>query len=222
MEESDLTEFVRKDLESIGFITYAEVCVRGGGDKRCDMYARIEDPMNPQVGHTIAFEAKLTFNFKVLEQAYFWKERANEVYVIVPTTFKNMSARKFARDICRHLGVGVMEVNVKSEKYHITVKPTWCAKPKFPKLYEEQKFIMASNSKNNYMTPFKATVKRMNDFMKDKDREFLTHVVKNIEHHYKGDIAAVRAIKFMIEKNIIQGFYISKENNKIVIKKDGF
>ena len=67
MEESDLTEFVRKDLESIGFITYAEVCVRGGGDKRCDMYARIEDTANPQVGHTIAFEAKLTFNFKVLE-----------------------------------------------------------------------------------------------------------------------------------------------------------
>jgi len=222
MEESVLTEFVRKDLESIGFTTYAEVCVRGGGDKRCDMYGRIEDKDNPNFGHTIAFEAKLSFNFKVLEQAYFWKERANEVYVIVPTTFKNMTTRKFARDICKLLGVGVMEVNVKSEKYHVTVKPTWCSNPKFPTLYEEQKFIIASNSQNNYTTPFKITVKRLNEYMKDRDKALLTQVVKNIEHHYKGDMAAVRAIKFLIEKNIIQEFYISKENNKIVIKKHGF
>lgn len=222
MEESVLTEFVRKDLESIGFTTYAEVCVKGGGDKRCDMYARIEDPTNKGVGHTIAFEAKLTFNFKVLEQAYFWKQRANEVYVIVPTTFKNLSTRRFAREMCKMLGVGVMEVSVSSQKYHVTVKPTWCSNPKFPPLYDEQKFIIASNSQNNYMTPFKVTVKKINEYMKDRDKEYLTVLVKNIIHHYKGDIQAVRAIKFLVEKNVIQGFYISKESNKIVIKKHGF
>ena len=39
MTESELTEFVRADLEQIGYTTYAEVCVKGGGDIRCDMYA---------------------------------------------------------------------------------------------------------------------------------------------------------------------------------------
>lgn len=222
MEESVLTEFVRQDLESIGYTTYAEVCVKGGGDKRADMYACIEDKTKENFGHTIAFEAKLTFNFKVLEQAYFWKNRAHESYIIVPTTFKNLSTRKFARELCIILGIGVMEVNMHSGKYNITVKPTWCSNPKIPTLYEEQKFIIASNSENKYMTPFKATVKKLNIYMEGRDKAVLTEVVKNIEHHYKGSIQAVRAIKFMVEKNVIEGFYMSKENHKIVIKRDGF
>jgi len=42
MEESILTEYVRADLEKIGFITYAEVCVKGGGDKRHPYFLYIE------------------------------------------------------------------------------------------------------------------------------------------------------------------------------------
>jgi hypothetical protein len=224
MEESVLTEFVRRDLESIGYTTYAEVCIKGGGDIRCDMFALMEDRDSPMFGQSIVFEAKLTFNFKVLEQAWAWKskKRSHEVYVIVPTTFKNTKTRKFAREICKSLGIGVMEVNVNTQKYQITVKPAWCKNPKLPALYEEQKFIIASNSENKFMTPFKVTVKRLNEYMRDRDRELLTVLVKNVKHHYKGDIAAVRAIKFLVEKNVIQGFYISKEKNKIVIRKYAF
>jgi hypothetical protein len=89
-------------------------------------------------------------------------------------------------------------------------------------LYDEQKLTTASNSNNEYVTPFKITVNNINNFMKDKDNEFLTVIVKNIKHHYKGDIAATRNIRFLVEKNVIKGFYITKENNKIVLKKYGF
>ena len=220
IKESVLTEWVRKDFEEIGYTTYAEVCVRGGGDKRCDMYARQEDKNQPEYGRTIVFEAKLTFNFKVIEQAYFWKNRAHEVYIIVPSTHKNMSTRRFAREVCRKLGIGVMEVNLKSEKYNITVKPEWCSNPKYPMLYNEQKFVIASNSDNKYMTPFKITVMRINEHMKDKDKELITKLVREVKHHYKGDIAAVRAIKFLVERNVIPGYFITKENNKLMIKKN--
>lgn len=62
MEESLLTEYVRADLEKIGYTTYAEVCVKGAGAERADMYARCEDPISEQYRETIAFEAKLVLN----------------------------------------------------------------------------------------------------------------------------------------------------------------
>jgi len=221
MKESTLTEFVRCDLESIGFTTYAEVC---NGNKRCDMYAVLQNNDNTKINfiHTIAFEAKLTFNFKVLQQGVYWQNKANEVYLIVPAIFKNLSDRKFARDICKILGIGVMEVNIKTKKYNITVQPKWYPNPKLPTLYEEQKYTIASNSENDYVTPFKITVKNLNEFMLDKERFLMIDLVKNIKHHYKGNISAVRALTHLIREKVIKGFYISKENNKIVLIKDGF
>lgn len=222
MEESVLTEYVRSDLNQLGYTTYGEVCVKGGGSKRCDMYARVEDKNSDKYGHTIVFEAKLSFNFKVLEQAYFWKNRAHECYIIVPSTHKNISSRRFAREVCRLLGIGVMEVNMNSDKYAVTVKPVRCTNPKVPTLYEEQKLTIASNSANTYVTPFKITVKNIQDYMQNKNQEYLTSLVKNIKHHYKGDISAVRSIRFLIEKQVIKDFYILKQNNKLIIKKHGF
>lgn len=218
MKESILTEFVREDLKNIGFTTYAEV-IDSKTSIRCDMYA-----INETTNHCILFEAKTSFNLKVIEQAYHWKTRnsANEYFVLIPTTHKNIKTRKFARKICELLGIGVMEVNINNGKYFISVKPEWNANPKIPKLYDEQKITIASNSNNDYITPFKITVKKINEYMEHKNQEFLTILVKNIEHHYKSNISAVRAIKYLIEKNIIVGFYITKQNNKIVLKKHGF
>jgi hypothetical protein len=222
-QESILTEFVRRDLNSLGYTTYAEV-LDTSSTIRCDMYARIEDPNHTNYGHTIVFEAKLSFTLKVIEQAYKWlaKRRAHDVYIIVPSTFKNISTRKFARDVCSKLGIGVMEVNMVKNKYYVTVKPIRCDKPNPPKLYEQQKNTIASNASNAYVTPFKITLENIITYMEHKNHDFLTNMVKNIKHHYKGDISAVRSIRFLIDKNIIKDFYITKENNKLIIKKHGF
>jgi len=222
MTESELTEYVRGDLNELGYTTYAEVCMKGGGSKRCDMYARVEDVNHPNHNHTIVFEAKLSFTFKVLEQAYYWKNRAHDCYIIVPATYKNMSSRKFAREVCKLLGIGVMEVNVTRGKYHVTVKPTRCDHPKFPTLYDEQKLTLASNAQNEYVTPFKITVKNINEYMEHKDQEYLTALVKNIKHHYKGDIGATRTIRYLIDQGVIKGYHIIKEKNKLLLKKHGF
>lgn len=222
MKESDLMEYVRADFEALGYTTYAEVCSSGGGSKRCDMYARVEDKTHAMHGHTIAFEAKLSFNFKVLEQANFWKTRAHDTYIVIPSTHKNINSRRFARHVCELLGLGVLEVNINQGKYFMSVKPKRCQKPKYPKLYEEQKNTLASNADNNFVTPFKITVNRINEYMKNKDKVFLTQLTKDVKHHYKSNISANNSIKFLIEKNVIKGFYITKENNKLVVKKYGF
>lgn len=223
MTESDLTEFVRADLESLGYTTYAEV-LDTNSKIRCDMYARCEDETNDNFGHTIVFEAKLSFTLKVIEQAYHWKQkkRAHFTYLIVPSTYKNMKTRKFARDLCKMLGIGVMEVNIKSDKYIISVKPDRCINPVLPKLYEEQKLTIASNSGNTYITPFKLTVKMLHEYMEHKNEEVMMVLMKNINHHYKTDMSAINAIKFLIEKQVITGYYITKIKNKLVLKKHGF
>lgn len=219
MEESLLTEYVRADLEKIGYVTYAEVCVKGGGDKRADMFARIEDPLNEEYGKCIAFEAKLSFNLKVLEQAAFWLNRAHMTYIIVPATNKSMSSRKFARELCKVLGIGVMEVNMQKQQYHVTVQSKVCENPIIPALYPEQRMIKASNKYNTYMTPYKVTVMNMYEYFKDKQFVYMSEAISNIKHHYKSDVKASKSIKYLIENKIIRGFYIVKKNHKIVIGK---
>lgn len=219
MQESELTEYVRTDLEKIGYVTYAEVCLKGGGDSRADMYARVEDPLSPEYGMTIAFEAKLSFNLKVIEQAYTWRTRSHKTFIIVPTTYKNMSSRRFARQVCKKLGIGVMEVNISAGKYNVTVEPELCQSPKIPHLYPEQRNIIASNSDNKFMTPFKATVNRMSELFKKENRIDLNIIVKSIKHHYKSDMAAKRNIKSFIEKGVIKGYYIIREWDKLIVCK---
>lgn len=219
MLESVLTEYVRADLEKIGFVTYAEVCVKGGGDKRADMFARVEDPTHEKYGQTIAFEAKLTFNLKVLEQAYFWKNRAHQVYIVVPAIRRALGSRKFARELCQSLGIGMMEVDIDREQYHVTAQSGTCKSPIVPELYQEQRMVIASNAGNVYMTPFKRTVMRINEFFKDKQFCHMTELVKGIDHHYKSDIAAAKALKILIENKAVKGFYLIKKNHKIVIGK---
>ena len=219
--ESDLMEFVRADFESLGYTTYAEVLYKNTG-KRCDLYGRVEDTLNANFGTTIAFEAKLTFNMKVIEQAHFWKDKAHQVYIVVPTTYKDMSSRRFARKLCEALGIGVLEVNVAQNKYFMTVRCPVNSSPKFPTLYKEQKETLASNSSNNYVTPFKITVANINKYMEGRNSEMLTSLVKNVKHHYKSNMSAVNCIKNLVVMKAIKGYYITKEKNKIMLIKNGF
>jgi hypothetical protein len=112
-----------------------------------------------------------------------------------------------------------MEVDVNTKQIHIPYVSDWCSKPKLPKLYEQQKATVASNSDNEYITPFKITVENLNTYMLNKDRELLTLVIKNIKHHYKTYNSAKHSISEMIRQDVIKGFYLSKCKNKIYINK---
>lgn len=220
MTESDLMEYVRKDFNDLGYETYAEVTLNGRGGKRCDMYARIEDKEHPDYGHTIVFEAKLSFNFKVIEQAYAWKRHAHLTYIVVPTAKRAVKSRKFARKVCEKMGVGVIEVNIDRGKYYVTVQSPHNDKPKYPKLFEQQKNVLSSGtSSGGYITAFNVTVMNIDDYMKDKKYSTIIDIVRNIEHHYKSENSACNSIKVNIERNIIKGYRLNKIKNRIVIEK---
>lgn len=221
MTESDFSEYIRADLEKIGFTTYAEVMDKNSR-RRADLVARIEnDPLEEKYGEVTIFEAKLSFNLKVLQQAYYWKiyKKAHRTYILVPSSNKNLNDRKFGRELCKLLGIGVMEVDINKNKYYVTVKPEYNQSPNLITLYPEQRMIIASNADNVYMTPFKVTVLNINAFFKEKQFAYITDLIKNIKHHYKSDVAAAKAIKMLIDKKVIKGFYLAKKNHKIVIGK---
>jgi len=212
--ESDLMEFVRSDFEQIGYTTYAEVCYKGGGSKRCDLFA-----INETINHSIVFEAKLSFNLKVIEQCYQWRNHANDSYIIIPKVYRNIKTIKLARIICEHLGIGVIEVDFKRQIYDMTVKSKNVDNPILPKLYDEQKLTISSNSKSDFITPFKITVKSIDEYMLDKSEIYLNDLIQNIKHHYKSNLSATNAIKSLVERKIIKNYFITKLNNKIILNK---
>lgn len=212
MKESDLIFVVRDYLDKRGFTTYGEVQM-SKSTKRCDMFAMDVDQ------HSIVFEAKTSFNIKVIEQAYHWIGKANEVYIIIPYSRRNSKTRKFYKEICDKFGIGLMEIEMVNNKIHIPFTSNWCDKPKLPTLYEQQKKTIASNSENEYVTPFKITVENLNNYMQDKDKQLLRDAIKSIKYHYKSYNSAVNSITEMIRQGVIKGYYLTKEKNKIYINK---
>ena len=69
------------------------------------------------------------------------------------------------------------------------------------------------------MTEFKATVQHIDEYMVNKQECSLLELVKNIKHHYKSDMRAIRNIRMYVDTLVIKNYYISKKKNIIVINK---
>jgi hypothetical protein len=211
MKESKLIEIVRQYFDNSGYTTYGEVQYKDR--RRCDMYATLDED-------TIAFEAKTSFSFKVLEQAEAWLKNANYVYIIVPTVFKRRKQRAFAIRVAKKLNIGIIEVSVRNKTINIIYTGERNNKPALPTLYNEQKDTVASNSENAYVTPFKLTVQKICDYMEDKKNEVLfSKLINNIDHHYKNNKSANGALVKLIKDGVIPGYFIIKINGKNYIKK---
>lgn len=215
ISEEYLSEFVRTDFEKLGYETYAEV-IDLKTTKRADLFL-----INKTTNESIIIESKLSFNLSVIQQAYHWvkNKRAHYVYVLIPRITKTQKTRRFARLICENFGIGVIEFNISNNSYNITVNPVFIEKPKKPTLYKEQKLTKASNKYNKYITPFKITVMRIDEYMKDKQYTTIINLVENIEHHYRSKNSACNSIKNNILNGVIKGYRITKYKNRNVIEK---
>jgi hypothetical protein len=196
-----VADIVVDELSNAGYTVYKEVSISGGGSKRCDIYA-VKDT-EPNKGFTIVIEVKTTFNIKVIEQAFNWRSHAHMSYVAVPKSKNGRDDRYFARKICETFGVGVMEVNMTKEESEITVRADINKSPKPPTVYEEQKESVAGNSNNDFVTPFKITVQRIINFLKNQKSMPLLTVMRSIDHHYTNDKVAAVTIKKRIDLNVI-------------------
>lgn len=210
LSEKDLAVHVVAYLERVGYTTYKEVALHGGGSDRADIYGVA------QVGSayaTVSVETKTTFSIKVIEQAWQWVGRAHSVYIAVPAA-KNKSERLFARDLCAMLGIGVMEVT--GSEVAVTNPPLHHPNPRFPTLYEEQKNSVAGNADNEYVTPYKLTAARIQAYMEGRATAPIATVVLQVKHHYRHNASAKSALSKLIAMGVIEG--LTMRGNNVVNK----
>lgn len=203
--EAKLAKLVVEHFEKLGYTTYKEVSLAGGGTIRADVYCKNDK-------ETIAIEIKMNMGLKIIEQGFKWREHANKVYIVLPSKRIN----HFSEQICQDYGIGLLLVT-NSGHFTERVTPSITKEPQEPQLFEEQLLSEASNNKGEFVTPFKITVTKLMDYVGDQ-KLVLKNVVENIDHHYRTNDSAIGCIKQMVKIGVID-MKITKENNKIWISK---
>lgn len=211
ISEKDLAEIIIEYYENLGYHTYKEVTAKGskgGGTNRADIIAVKDD-------EHIVIETKITFGLKLIQQGYTWKSKSHLTYICLPRK-KKTSTKRFGYDICRDLGIGIIEIDIKTKKINFYCESSINEKPDLPKLYESQKDATAGVS-GKYITPFKITKEKILEFIKQNGETSLTKLVEGVDHHYKSNNSAKQSISKLIKIGVIE-LKIFKKNNKIFIK----
>ncbi len=203
-KEEQLALHVVRHLEDLGYDVYKEVCKKGGGTDRADIYAVMNT--GPQKGGTVAIEVKLTFGLKVIEQAFAWKKMATFVYVAVPVGKRK--DRAFAYYLCKQIGVGVIEIEERRGFANIVVAAPVNMPITMPKLFDEQKLSAAGNANNQYVTPFKLTISRLHEHLTNNGRMTVSLALSGIKHHYKSHMSACASIIKYIEEGQLPMFQL--------------
>jgi hypothetical protein len=225
MKESELADKIINYFESKGYITYKEVSMYGkGGDARADIY--FVKKVNDEIVDSVVVETKTSFSTKVIQQADRWKtsKLSHRVYVCVPAPKrKDLKSRRFLFKVCKLLGIGVFQYYTNQDfifGIKESVESDVIKTKKYPPLFEEQKDSIAGNDKSEYVTKFKLTVVKLNEFMKDKESYVWKNLIEEIDHHYTNDKSAMSALKKLIGGDgPIPGYYFEKIDKKITLIK---
>jgi hypothetical protein len=225
MTEPELAQKIIKYVVNLNYETYNEVSMHGiGGDARADMY--FVKRHNGEIIDSVVVETKTSFSTKVIQQADRWRtaKLSHRVYVCVPAPKrKDLKSRRFLFKVCKLLGIGVFQYynnndflfGIKESVVSETINPK-----KYPPLYEQQKDSVAGNSKSEYVTKFKLTVMKLNEFMEDKPHYIWKELIEEIDHHYSNDRSAMGSLKKLIGgSGPIQGYYFDVIDKKICIIK---
>ena len=215
--EEDLAEVLVKTFNAAGYVTFNEVCIKGGGTNRCDIYAVMNEGENR--GLSMVIETKMSLNLKVIEQAYFWKQHAHYAYIGILKQ-KRRKDRKFGAAICTALGLGMIEVDLWNKKIDIIVKAVINNNPSPPTLFNEQRMSVAGNSSNEYVTPFKITCANLKKYLEENGDTVFSKAVKSIKHHYGSDASACSSLGKHVRNNVLPGVKIVYKNKQPVVSYD--
>ena len=205
MKESDLAEIIIKDLKSDGYEIYSEVLFKQGS-KRADIVA-VNDKEH------MVIETKMSMNLKLIEQAFYWKDKVNRVFIFIPSKRK---MNRFALKLCRDLGVGVY-IYRKGEIVKL-MESTICKDPDLPKLHEQQKESVSGSKGGGYVTPFSLTRQKFVSYINERGECYLSEAVKNIQHHYSSDYSARNALHKMVNTGVISEVEIFRKGKEVWIK----
>jgi len=217
--EEEFAEIIVKWLKHNGWEVYQEV--------QPYQYGNTADIVAEKERKYWIIECKLNFGFAVMAQADRWNGHANYVSIAVPLT----KANPFKRKICELLNIGVLRVSkdwYKENEFHINeyLEPKEHElelKGLINSLTEKHKtYAKAGNNYGKRITPFKLTVEKLIEYVKNNNGTLLKEAIKNIQHHYSTNNSANGSLANFINTDIIKELYLdrTKEGNRVYLKEN--
>lgn len=205
MKESELADIVIKYYESKGYTIYSEVLYKPRG-KRADIVA-------VKNNEYVVIETKMSMNLKLLEQAFFWKDKSHKTYLCFPSQRK---INWFAVNMCKDYGIGIFIL--RKGNLQLYSESSVCKNPDLPKLYEQQKDSISGSKGGDYVTPFKITRDKLVNYVKKNGENTLISCVQKIDHHYSNDNSAKQSLTKMISIGVIDQLELFKKGRTMFVR----
>jgi hypothetical protein len=202
-KETDLAAVVVRYFLDLGADVYQEVAPNAAYGGRADIVA-VYGP----VMHVV--ECKVSFGLAVIRQAADWIHYAHRVSVAIP----KVRDAQMPRILCRHLGIGVLEVSRASLSWE-TSRVTEVVPPRLsrridPRLRkalrdEQRTYAAAGNADGKFWSPFKATCIALREVVAAAPGITVSAAVKRIKHHYGNDRNATSNLSAWIRGGKVDG-----------------
>jgi hypothetical protein len=196
IKETELAAVVVDWLESQDWNVYQEVQFPGTGS--ADILAIKND-------HIWVIETKTSFSFQVIAQAIQWEVSYRSVGV--PENRRRDRGRTLAFQTCKHLEIGVIEVNVSNREVYNT-EPT-LHEGRFVEIAEKQilreltiyhKNGVAGSTSGGAITPYKVTIMKVKEFIAANPGCTLKDIVSHIGNgHYSSESSAKNSLRSALE-----------------------
>lgn len=188
---------------------FQEVTGAGG---RADIVAR-------QGSIVWVIETKTTFGLPVIEQAKRWSLHAHLVSVGTPSY-----PGEFGQEVCRLFGVGIISSGRTYSDGSGTkevLRPRLNRKPwKLPRLCEEHKtYAEAGTNGGGYFTPFRRTMRIVEEEVRRTPGITIKELVKRVDHHYCSDSTARQCLAKWLMSGEIPGYGVQYEKGKNIVVK---
>lgn len=217
--EQELAASVVDWLISRQWEVYQEIALKPGSPV-ADIVAKSTD--EPQRVHVV--ECKLGMTFKLLAQALRWRELAHAVSVAVPWAESPQGSNRFAAyQVCRALGVGVLEVcKVNGDTWVEVIAPVeqenTHAVAFGESLVDMQKdFAAAGNAQGKRWSRDAQTLENLRAYAESNPGEALKYAVRHFDHHYGSHKIANRRLSQRIRDGQVKDLNWKLDGELVVL-----
>lgn len=200
--EAEMARIVVTELQRLGYETYEEVSLGRGGQR-----ADIVGVLGPIIA---VVECKMSLSLKLLDQLTEWQGRAHRIIGAVPRYRRGATVHRYFRTE----GFGLWTVSRFEDGIDEQITPRLQRRVDMRirrYLRPEQRsgeYARAGASGGGYYTPFRGTVRELEDLAREKPGIELRQAVKEISHHYSSARTAMSSIPAMIRAGVILGLRV--------------
>lgn len=201
LSEQALGALVVKHLEEQGWTVYQEVYLNNVAD--------IVVTRETRNGATLigVVELKTSLSIALLAQGASWKRYAHVVWIAFPVSRETRS-QQFGEQLAKDNGIGTLHVNSGGAYEYVPPELRRKIDKKLLKALRpehQQGFAKAGSAGGGHYTPFKGTVMRLQEVVRQQPGIPLKEALLAAKHHYSKTSVAISCISGYLKKGVIQG-----------------